>query len=124
MAIAGLNVQSVISPEWSNAENTAFNCIAKFAEYQETVPFTATPDDPYTHSQEIWTQGLAGAYGEINPYPGPPAGLFVAEPEMAQASAETEALKATVAALEARLAKLEGAKPTAVPATTSRKKKP
>lgn len=65
-------VQQVTDLEWDNAEHSTFTCLVQFQEFGgEMLPFTASPSDPYAHSQEIWSNGIAGIYGPIQEYVDP-----------------------------------------------------
>ena len=61
-------VETVSSLKWNNAEHTSFDCVVKFVEFDETLPFTANPVDKYTHTQTIWKNGIAGEFGKIEEY--------------------------------------------------------
>lgn len=100
--IQGYTVEVVNSLQWANVEQTAFNCIAKFAEAANPIPFTAVPDDIYTHTWEIWERGLNGEFGEISPMEPP-----VEDPAAAMALTSQEDLMDVIKSLEARLAALE-----------------
>jgi len=71
-------VEYVKNLKWCNAEHTMFECVAKYAEFNEEHPAGINATDPYAHIQEIWTKGVAGEYGPIAEYvppapPGPPS---------------------------------------------------
>jgi len=61
-------IEYVKNLKWANAEHTVFECVAKYAEFNEEHPSGITPADPYAHIQEIWTKGIAGEYGVIAEY--------------------------------------------------------
>lgn len=61
-------IEYVKDLQWCNAEHTMFECVAKYAEFNEEHPSGITPADPYAHIQEIWTKGIAGEYGVIAEY--------------------------------------------------------
>lgn len=58
-------IETVRNPKWDNEEHSSFTCTVKFVEFNEELPFTATPNDMYEHTQTIWNDGIAGVYGEI-----------------------------------------------------------
>jgi hypothetical protein len=66
-------VESVTNLKWTNAEHTMFDCVVKYAEFDEAHPSGINGTDPYAHIQEIWTKGNAGEYGAIAEYVPPPA---------------------------------------------------
>jgi hypothetical protein len=53
---------------WSNPEHTTFDCVAKFAEFSEEIPFACVQSDKYAHSQELWQRATAGEFGSIAEY--------------------------------------------------------
>jgi hypothetical protein len=63
-----LTIVSVTDPRWTDAEHTTVDVIARFAEIDDDLPFTATPWDTEAHGQEIYTKAVAGEYGEIAEY--------------------------------------------------------
>jgi hypothetical protein len=68
-------IQYVKELQWDNAEHTSFSCVVKYEEFNEEMPASANATDPYAHIHEIWTNGIAGEYGEIaefEPEPIPP----------------------------------------------------
>lgn len=65
-------IEYVKNLRWANAENTAFDCVVKYAEFNEEMPSGINGIDPYAHIQEIWTKGNAGEYGVIAKYIPPP----------------------------------------------------
>ena len=63
-----LTIVSVTNPQWVNAEHTAIDVIARFAEIDEDLPFTAVPNDTEAHGREIFARASAGEFGSINSY--------------------------------------------------------
>lgn len=61
-------VEYVKDLKWANPEHTAFECVVKYAEFNEEMPSGINATDLYTHIQEIWTKGNAGEYGVIAEY--------------------------------------------------------
>jgi hypothetical protein len=61
-------IEYVKDMKWSDAENTMFECTVKYAEFEEEHPSGINATDPYAHTHEIWTKGIAGEYGEIAEY--------------------------------------------------------
>ena len=58
-------IEYVKNLKWVDAEHTMFDCIVKYAEFNEEHPSGINATDPYAHIHEIWTKGLAGEYGPI-----------------------------------------------------------
>jgi len=69
-------IEYVKDLKWCNAEHTFFECVVKYAEFEEEHPSGINATDPYEHIHTIWTNGIAGVYGEIAEY--------VAHPELEQ----------------------------------------
>lgn len=66
--------------QWANAEHTAINCEVNFDSLVEDfVPFTASADDLYEHTKDIFEKAIAGEFGEILEYVEPPV-VEVAQP--------------------------------------------
>jgi hypothetical protein len=61
-------IQYVKDLKWGDAEHTMFECIAKYAEFNEEHPTGVNATDIYAHIQEIWAKGIAGEYGAIAEY--------------------------------------------------------
>jgi hypothetical protein len=64
-------IEYVKDLKWDNAEHTSFTCVVKYAEFNEEHPSGINATDSYTHIQELWAKGNAGAYGEIEEYVAP-----------------------------------------------------
>ena len=69
-----MNYQQVKDPVWSDAEQTAIDCLVLFDNQNEFVPFTASPNDSTVYGPEIYAECIAGDYGPVLPYqpPSPP----------------------------------------------------
>lgn len=80
-----LTVQYVKDLKWSNAEHTMFECIVKYAEFNEEHPSGIDGVDSYPHIQEIWNKGIAGEYGVIAEYIPP---VIIPAPEEEQPTTE------------------------------------
>lgn len=65
-----MNYTTVINPQWANLEHTAINCTVTF-DGLGAVPFTASLEDGYTHTTEIFNEAVAGAYGPVTEYEAP-----------------------------------------------------
>jgi hypothetical protein len=64
-------VEYVKNCVYANAETTKINCLVKFVEFNEELPFTATIDDVETHGKDIFNRAIAGEFGAIAPYVAP-----------------------------------------------------
>jgi hypothetical protein len=65
-------IEYVKDLKWGNSEHTVFECLVKYAEFNEEHPAGINATDPYAHIHEIWTKGTAGEYGVIAEYVPPP----------------------------------------------------
>jgi hypothetical protein len=65
-------VEYVKNMQWCDAEHTFFECVVKYAEFNEEMPSGINGTDQYAHIQEIWTKANAGEYGVIAEYIPPP----------------------------------------------------
>ena len=64
---------SVSNPRWSNAEHTMIDCEITTSQFgDEVLPFTASPNDSEAHGRAIFTDLVAGVYGQIAEYVAPP----------------------------------------------------
>jgi hypothetical protein len=79
-------IEYVKDLKWCNAEHTVFECVAKYAEFNEEHPSGINATDPYAHINEIWTKGNAGEYGVIAEY----VPLLVANEEQPNANGTQE----------------------------------
>ena len=70
-------VEYVKDMKWCDAEHTFFECVVKYAEFNEEMPAGINATDPYAHINEIWTKANAGEYGPIAEYE-PPAPIEAA----------------------------------------------
>ncbi len=60
---------SVKNPRWGNADHTIILCDVSFGEALENfVPFSASMDDIYEHTREIFTRAKNGDFGEVGEY--------------------------------------------------------
>lgn len=65
-------IEYVKDLKWCDAEHTFFECIVKYAEFNEEHPSGINATDSYSHIQEIWARANAGDYGVIAEYVPPP----------------------------------------------------
>ena len=66
-------VEYVKDMKWCDAEHTMFECVVKYAEFNEEHPSGINGTDNYAHIQEIWAKANAGEYGVITEYVPPPS---------------------------------------------------
>jgi hypothetical protein len=67
-----LTIESATNPIYGNAEGTNITLQVKFAEFDEIMPFGATPTDPMAYGIELYSRALNGEFGTIAPYVAPP----------------------------------------------------
>jgi hypothetical protein len=63
-----LTIESVTNPVWNNAEHTQILLQVKFEEFEEILPFTATPYDVMPYGVFLFNNAKEGLYGEVAPY--------------------------------------------------------
>ncbi|UOF82872.1 hypothetical protein [Caudoviricetes sp.] len=64
---------SLTNPVWSNAANTAIDCLITTSQFgAEVLPFTADQNDVEAHGRAIFADIVAGVYGAIGEYVAPP----------------------------------------------------
>jgi hypothetical protein len=68
-------IESVENLVWVDAEKTRFNCLVKYAEFEEKHPSTIDPSDTYSHIIQIWERAKLGEFGDIAEYAPPPVAL-------------------------------------------------
>jgi hypothetical protein len=68
-----MKFSQVTNQQWANAEQTLIDCIVKFDNIGEPVPFTANPNDTEAHGREIFARCAAGEFGDVAAYVPPPA---------------------------------------------------
>jgi hypothetical protein len=61
-------IEYVKNLSWSDEEHTNFDCIVKYAEFNEEHPSGINAIDQYPHIKEIWAKANAGEYGPIAEY--------------------------------------------------------
>jgi hypothetical protein len=66
-----LTIQSAHSPVYSCSEGNCIALMVKFAEFNDEMPFGATPYDPMPHGVELYNRAKAGEFGEIAPFVDP-----------------------------------------------------
>lgn len=66
-------VEKVRDPKFANADGSKIDCIVKFKEFADELPFTADANDCHEHGRDIHAGILAGHAGPIAAYVPPPA---------------------------------------------------
>lgn len=61
-------VESASNPVYANEEGTCISLNVKFAEFDEFLPFGATPYDPMPYGIDLYNRAIAGEFGEIGEY--------------------------------------------------------
>ena len=67
-----LTVESATNPVYADAEGTCISLQVKFAEFDEVMPFGATPFDPMPYGVDLYNRALTGEFGAIAPFVAPP----------------------------------------------------
>lgn len=86
-----LTIESVKNIKWVSPDHSSFECIVKYAEFDEEMPVGVVPGDLYKHIQELWNNGVSGVYGPIEEYVEPPI------PPLTQGQIARRAAKAVLA---------------------------
>ena len=63
-----VTIESATNPVYANAEGTNITLRVKFVEFNEVMPFAATPHDPMPYGVELYSRALKGEFGQIEPY--------------------------------------------------------
>ena len=66
-----LTLEYAKNPVYLNAEGTFINLTVKFEEFNEEMPFGASPDDCEEHGRELFAKAKAGEFGVVAPYVAP-----------------------------------------------------
>jgi hypothetical protein len=67
-----LIIETASNPCWNDANKTSIQLTVKFTEFEEILPFTATPNDSMPYGVELYNRAVAGEFGEVAPYVAPP----------------------------------------------------
>jgi hypothetical protein len=67
-----MEIQSAPNPVYANQARTRIDLDVKFAEFDEAIPFAATPDDVEEHGRTLFENAVRGDYGVIGDYVLPP----------------------------------------------------
>lgn len=66
-----MNIQYVKDAIYVDKEHTTIDCIVKFAELEQEVPFHACRDDVEAHGRQLFDDLINGKYGAIADWPEP-----------------------------------------------------
>lgn len=58
--------------KWCDSKHTMFECVVKYAEFDEEMPCGVNANDRYDHIKTVWEKGVAGDFGPIAEYVPPP----------------------------------------------------
>jgi hypothetical protein len=61
-------IENIRNPVFSNDERTAIDCLIKFEEFSEELPFNATSFDSMEHGRLAYQRIMAGEFGEIGEF--------------------------------------------------------
>ena len=64
-----LTIVSAHSPAYSDPDHQHVSLMVKFEEFDEELPFNATPHDSMPYGVELYNRAKAGEFGEIQPCP-------------------------------------------------------
>jgi hypothetical protein len=68
-----LTIESASDPFWNDAQHETIFLNVKFAEFNEIMPFTATPYDDMPYGVELFNRAKAGEFGEVRSFSEHPA---------------------------------------------------
>ena len=63
-----LTIESATNPVYSTNDGTCITLQVKFEEFEQIMPFGATPFDTMSYGVELYNRALSGEFGEIAPY--------------------------------------------------------
>jgi len=72
-----MNYIEVTELRYADKNNQFISCMVRFAEFENSVPFIATANDPEIHGAEIYNNALAGNYGKIQKYTPTPEDMYL-----------------------------------------------
>ena len=61
-------IKSASNPKYSNSTNTTVDLEVEFNEIEGVMLFSATSNDMYQHTIDLFNNAVAGVYGEVTPY--------------------------------------------------------
>ena len=66
-----LTIQSATNPRWGTEDKSTVHLDVKFEEFNEVLPFLATPYDPMPYGVDLYNRAIAGEFGPIGDYVAP-----------------------------------------------------
>ena len=63
-----LTVEYAKDPVYASEDGQTIDLIVKFYEFNEELPFGATPYDPMPYGVDLYNRAVAGEFGPIAPY--------------------------------------------------------
>jgi hypothetical protein len=81
-----LTIESASNPVYAHPDGLCITLQVKFAEFNEVLPFGATPHDPMPYGVELYNRALAGEFGPIAAFVDP---KVATQPQPTVAGAQT-----------------------------------
>ena len=66
-----LTIVSASSPAYSDPDHQHISLMVKFEEFEQELPFNATPHDPMPYGVELFNRALAGEFGPVADFVAP-----------------------------------------------------
>lgn len=63
-----LTIEFATNPIYATQDNTCITLQVKFVEFEDIMPFGATPYDPMPYGVELYNLAVAGEFGVIEPF--------------------------------------------------------
>lgn len=63
-----LTIKFAANPVYAVEDGTCITLQVKFDEFEDIMPFGATPYDPMPYGVELYNRALAGEFGPITPF--------------------------------------------------------
>ena len=63
-----LTIENIRNPVFSNNEGNAIECLIKFEEFSEELPFNATSYDTEEHGRQAYQRIMSGEFGQIGEF--------------------------------------------------------
>jgi hypothetical protein len=81
-----LTIVSAKNPAYATADGSCISLMVKFEEFEEELPFGATPHDPHPYGVELYNRALVGEFGPIAPFVEP---MVATQPQPTTQGAQT-----------------------------------
>lgn len=66
-----LTIETATNPVYVTESGDCISMQVKFAEFDDAIPFGATPHDVMPYGVELYNRAIAGEFGDIQPYVAP-----------------------------------------------------